>query len=573
MQNYLLSILIFLPLAIALLVALLPQSLVKANKYLALGVSAVQIIISIILYKQFKPLAGINSIEGFQFVEKVSWIDLNLSSFGKISAEYILGVDGLSITMVILSAVVLCIAVLSSWNQTDRSKGYFSLLLILNASILGCFLALDFLLFYLFFEFMLLPMYFLIGLWGGPRREYASIKFFIYTLLGSVLILIVMIALNLSTIDPGRTAVELNLVDNISLVTDDIIVQTQDLLNQGEILPEKMVHTFSLIAMTDSANLVPGSILDIGVVKLVFNYPARFFAFLLIFFGFAIKIPVVPLHTWLPDAHVEAPTAISVILAGVLLKVGAYGLIRTGILIFPEGAIHYSWLIGLLGVISIIYGAMNALASKDLKRLIAYSSVSHMGFVLLGLASLTAEGIGGSIFQMVSHGVISAGLFLIAGVLYDRTHDRMIENYSGLAHKMPKYTVVAVIFFFASMGLPGFSGFIAEVFVLLGAFSSSVIPKWFMITATIGLVLSAAYYLWTIQRMFYGKFYTKSGINNDHLTDLNNREWLMLLPLMLLVVIMGIFPNVVFNLINSSLTFAVDFITNSGVENLKQIIK
>jgi NADH-quinone oxidoreductase subunit M len=557
----------------AFLTLVLPKNKPQHYKFIALGVSVVQLLIMVLIFIQFSPIAGVNDASTFQFVERVQWISMDLSSYGQLSAEYFVGIDGLSVAMVLLSIIVFFIAVISSWRVNDRVKGYFSLLLVLNASVIGCFLALDFLLFYLFFEFMLLPMYFLIGLWGGPRREYASIKFFLYTLFGSVLILIVMIALNLSTIDPAQTAVALELVESTEQVTAEVISQVQLLLQQKAIVSENMVHTFNLVYMTDAGNLIPGSVLDISITKLIFSYPARLLAFLLLFVGFAIKIPVVPLHTWLPDAHVEAPTAISVVLAGVLLKVGAYGLIRTGILIFPDGAINYVWLMGMLGTLSIIYGALNALASKDLKRLIAYSSISHMGFVLLGIASLTSEGAGGSIYQMVSHGIISSALFLIAGVIYDRTHNRMIENYSGLATAMPKYTVVVVLFFFASMGLPGFSGFIAEIFVLLGAFSSPVLPSWMMIVSAFGLVLSASYFLWTIQRMFFGKLHLKAGIEKQDLIDLKTREWLMFIPLILLTFILGVFPNVLLNLINTSVTTLVEFVTSTGLENLKQIVK
>ncbi len=550
----------------------MPSALQKAYKWIVLSVGIIQLIIGISIYLVFKPLAGIDNLNEIQFVEKVSWINLDLSTFGKISAEYFIGIDGLSITMVLLTILIMLIAVVSAWNHSDRAKGFFSLLLILNGAIVGCFVALDFLLFYLFFEFMLLPMYFLIGLWGGPKREYASVKFFLYTLLGSILILIVMIALNLSTIDPVRTAVSLNLAEEATLVDQHMITQVQSMLQQNSIPSTQLVHTFSLTAMTDVKNIIPGSILDINLVKSFLGYPIRLLAFLLLFIGFAIKMPVVPLHTWLPDAHVEAPTSISVILAGVLLKVGAYGLIRTGILIFPEGLIHYAWWLGALGVLSIIYGAMNALASTDIKRLIAYSSVSHMGFVLLGMAAITSEGLSGSIYQMVSHGIISAALFLIAGVIYDRTHNRMIENYSGLAAAMPKYTVVVIIFFFASMGLPGFSGFMAEVFVLLGAFASTVIPKWMMMLATIGLILAAAYYLWTIQRMFFGKLHTKAGINTAQLTDLTAREWLMFIPLILMTLLLGIFPNLILKLINTSVNHMIELVSaGEGVLKLIQL--
>ena len=571
MNGYYLSILIFLPVLVSALVAFLPLSQ-KLTRTITLAVSGVQLLVCAILYSSFSTKSVTYNLDNFSFVENVGWFDLSLGSFGKISASYLLGVDGLGLTMVILSALVLAIATIGSWHTTDRYKGYFALLLLLNGAIIGCFTALDFLLFYLFFEFMLLPMYFLIGIWGGPRREYASIKFFLYTLLGSILILIVMIALNISTIDPIKTAIEVNLIQSSDQFNEGTNAQIHNMLSSGRIPSDKLVHTFSMLNMTDANNLIPGSILDNDTTRALFGYPARLIAFLLLFAGFAIKMPIVPLHTWLPDAHVEAPTSISVVLAGILLKVGGYGLIRSGIMIFPEGLIHYSSLLGFLGVLSIIYGAMNALASKDLKRLIAYSSVSHMGFVLLGIASLTSEGLGGAIYQMISHGIISAALFLIAGVLYDRTHDRMIENYSGIAQKMPKYTVIVIIFFFASLGLPGFSGFIAEVFVLLGAFSSPLLPSWMMIVATLGLILGAAYYLWTIQRMYFGPFHSKVS-KSEVFYDLGRREYLMFIPLVVLSIILGVFPHFVLDLINDTVNVMVDLVTKQGVFTLKSILR
>ncbi|MDZ7649002.1 MAG: NADH-quinone oxidoreductase subunit M [Cytophagales bacterium] len=314
---------------------------------------------------------------------------VELGSWGTLQAEYFVALDGLSLPLVALSVFIMLIATVSSWTIYKNHKGYFLLLLILNAAILGSFCALDFLLFYVFFEFMLLPMYFLIGIWGGPKREYASIKFFLYTLLGSIFILIVMIGLYLSVKTPESG--------------------------------ERIVHTFNVLHMQNITNLIPGTALAIDSSSQLGWYSLRFWAFLLLFIGFMIKLPAVPFHTWLPDAHVEAPTPISVILAALLLKFGGYGLLRFAYPIFPDGAIHFGWLVGLIGLVSIIYGALNALASKDLKRLIAYSSVSHMGFVLLGIASATVEGVTGAIYQMVSHGIISAMLFLLAGVLYDRT--------------------------------------------------------------------------------------------------------------------------------------------------------
>jgi len=509
MQQHLISLLIFTPLVTALIAVFIPAAATKIFRLGALGVTGIQVVFLVVMMQAFVPASGL------QFVEQYNWISLDLGSWGLLKAQYFVAVDGLSFPLVALSVFIMLIATLSSWTIDKNEKGYFILLLILNAAIIGSFTALDFLLFYLFFEFMLLPMFFLIAIWGGPRREYASIKFFLYTLLGSILILVVMIALYISVSEPSQ--------------------------------PGQVVHTFNLLTMTDPANFIPHSILDPNNPWLIGVVDARLWAFLFLFVGFAIKLPMVPFHTWLPDAHVEAPTPVSVILAAVLLKIGAYGLLRIAFPIFPDGAVQVGWLVGLLGLISILYGALNAMASKDLKRLIAYSSVSHMGFVLLGLASLTAEGVTGAVYQLVSHGIISAMLFLLAGVLYDRTHDRMIANYSGLASKMKGFTALVVVAFFASLGLPAFSGFIAEVLVFLGAFKSNsvngVLHESLAVIATLGLVLGAAYYLWTLQRMFFGSFFVKGDVEESTLTDLNLREYLMLVPLAMATVAFGIFPQ------------------------------
>lgn len=516
-MTHLLTYLIFTPIAVALLALFIPAESKKIFRILTLAVSAIQLLLVLALVGQTYPEFG-----SFQLTEKLTWFSINLGSWGILKAEYFLGLDGLSFSMVALSVLVMLIAGISSWTIEKNVKGYFILLWILNGSIIGTFTALDLLLFYLFFEFMLLPMYFLIGIWGGPKREYASIKFLLYTLLGSILILIVLIALVISVQAPasGNT----------------------------------VVHTFNLLHMSDPANFIFGSMLNPDESWMIGPQTARWWAFILLFVGFAIKLPAVPLHTWLPDAHVEAPTPISVILAALLLKVGAYGLLRIAYPIFPDAAMALSSFVALVGVISIIYGALNALASKDLKRLIAYSSVSHMGFVLLGLASLTSEGISGAVYQMFSHGLISAMLFLIAGVLYDRTNDRLINNYSGLTSKMPVFFVFVLIAFFASLGLPGFSGFIAEVMILLGAFASGstnqLISEAFGVAAACGLILGAAYYLWTIQRMFFGPFHVKGTVRPEQLTDLDKREFGMLASLALLILIFGIFPNVLLEYIN-----------------------
>jgi NADH-quinone oxidoreductase subunit M len=517
MQQYLISLLIFLPAVAAFIALFIPAEQSNGFKYLTLVVNLIQFFVLV------AALSIYEVDQGIQLVEKQPWITLSLGTWGVLKAEYFVGIDGLSLPLVALSVFVMTIATISSWTINKNIKGYFILLLILNAAIIGSFTALDLLLFYLFFEFMLLPMFFLIAIWGGERREYASIKFFLYTLLGSILILIVIIGLYVSVHD-----------------------QTGG--------PGTLVHSFNMLNMMDPSNFVSNSILDPNNSWQIGIYNARQWAFLFLFIGFAIKLPTVPFHTWLPDAHVEAPTPVSVILAALLLKIGGYGLIRIAFPIFPEAALYFTWFVGIMGVISIVYGALNAMASKDLKRLIAYSSVSHMGFVLLGVASVTSEGVSGAIYQMFSHGIISAMLFVLVGVIYDRTHDRTISYYSGLSEKMKAFTAFVLIGFFASMGLPGFSGFIAEILVFLGAFkapsTNGLLHEAFAIVATSGLVLGAAYYLWTLQRMFFGPFDVKGQIDPSLLTDINKREYVMLIPMALAALLFGIFPQPIIGVID-----------------------
>jgi NADH-quinone oxidoreductase subunit M len=520
MTNYLLSLILFVPLLVAVGLLLVPSNKVGIFRYATLAAFAVQLVLALVAWCSFDGNHTPDSWDNaFQLVERASWIRMDVPGMGSFVVDYFVGVDGLAMPLVVLSSLVLLIGVISSWTIKEKIKGYFILYLVMGVSVVGCFMALDFFLFYLFFELMLLPMFFLIGIWGGPNRQYASVKFFIYTLVGSLLILVAMVVLFLS-------------------------------VNEGG------VSTFSLVRMMDASSFNADGILSAN--DLIFGIAARTWAFWFLFIGFIIKLPAVPMHTWLPDAHVEAPTAISVVLAGLLLKVGGFGLFRIVFPIFPQEAMDAGLWVAGFGVLAILYGGMNALAQNDVKRMVAYSSVSHMGFVLVGIASLNVQGISGGIFQMVSHGLLSPALFLLAGVIYDRTGDRQIGNFSGLASQLPKFTFFTGLFFFASLGLPGMSGFVGELLVLLGAFGASANHSaWIGPLATLGILVSAAYFIWTLQRMFFGKYWVRKPEWQPAMTDLTLREWLMLAPLAVLTLVLGIFPSVVLNKMAASVEFWV----------------
>ncbi|MCW8849295.1 MAG: NADH-quinone oxidoreductase subunit M [Melioribacteraceae bacterium] len=517
-----LSLITLLPVLGMIIVILIPGKMIKEIKITSLVITFIQVILSILLLSNFDYSAGgIYEASSFQFIEKFRWIEITgLSWIGTIKIDYFLGVDGISVPMILLTSIVSFIAVISSWSITKSIKGYFALFLLLDTGMMGVFVSLDFFLFYVFWELMLLPMYFLIGIWGGPRKEYAAIKFFIYTLFGSVFMLLVMIALYFSA---------------------------NETLADGSI-----VYTFNILALMDPTNYTTDGLLSPLNPD---NY--RLIAYIALFIGFAIKIPMFPFHTWLPDAHVEAPTPISVILAGVLLKLGTYGILRISFPIFPEITQQLAYYIALFGVINIIYGGLVALAQKDFKKMIAYSSVSHMGYVMLGMASMSTTGITGAIFQMFNHGTITAMLFLIVGVLYDRAHSREINGFGGLANEMPMYTGFVTVAFFAAIGLPSLSGFISEALVFVGAFGVVEIRTLTMI-GTLGILIGAAYMLWTLQRIFFGEFNPKW---EGKLPDLTKREYIMLVPLTIMIIFLGIYPSAMLDIMNSSVNTLVEFIT------------
>ena len=481
-----LSFMTFFPLVGAVIIPFLPKGKDEWVKRIALIATIPPLIAAIRLFFLFD-----RSSTALQFVEgPYPWIKT-------FHIEYFMGIDGLSISMILLTALICAICVIASWGIDKSVKGYFSLFLLLDAGMMGVFCALDFFLFYVFWEVMLLPMYFLIGIWGGPRREYAAIKFFLYTLFGSVLMLLVMLAFYFYS--DGNS---------FNMVT---------LANQS-------VHM--------------GPLTTTGF---------RYACWMGLFICFAIKVPIVPFHTWLPDAHVEAPTAISVILAAILLKMGTYGILRICYPLLPDASAYFADMIAVIGMISIVYGALCAMAQKDFKKLIAYSSVSHMGFCLLGMASMTPEGINGAVLQMFNHGTITAMLFLLVGVIYDRAHHRDIDGFGGLAQTMPRYATVTSLAFFAALGLPGLSGFVSEILCFLGGFKTY---RLYTIVSATGVVLTAAYMLWTYQRIFMGKLNEKYA----KLEEINGRELFTLIPLGIIVILLGIYPRFVLDLLNVSLS-------------------
>ncbi len=536
-MNNLLSWIVFLPAIGALVCLFAPKQHIKV---IAVITTLATLVLSLFLFPTF--LAGGTDPTGvfgsrygaLHHIERATWISLP----GKLNIEYFLGIDGLGFPLVILTTFISFLSCLASWNfeHWKINKGiraYFMLFLILETGMLGVFVSLDFFLFYIFWEVMLLPMYFLIGVWGGPRKEYAAIKFFLFTLGGSVLMLVALVAMY--------------------FYSGAAIAAAGGSVASGYQQGVTLTHgSFDLIELATNP-AIQGYFKAGTTVFLGMPFATMMFVFL--FIGFAVKLPAVPVHTWLPDAHVEAPTPISMILAGVLLKMGGYGILRMCYPIFPSAAESdpIAFTLALIGVISIIYGALCAMAQTDFKKLVAYSSVSHMGYVLLGIAVLTPAGFQGAMFQMLAHGISSPMCFFLVGVIYDRAHHREINRFGGLWLTMPRYGTMATIGFFASLGLPGLCWFIGEVWVLLGTFDAGKRFWWaypMAIIAAAAVILTAGYILWLIRRLYLGKETDEYA----GFSDAEPRETFILVPFAILCIAMGIFPmQTVFNFTNGTL--------------------
>jgi len=442
---------------------------------IALVVSVLVFAETLLLWARFNPATA-----DFQFVERYAWIP----QFG---ISYAVGVDGISLFLLVLTGFLTPLALLSSWESVHKkTRAFCMFVLLLEAAMIGVFVSLDLFLFYVFWDAMLVPMYFLIGIWGYERRVYAAVKFILYTMAGSVLMLLAILGLAV--------------------------------LHNAQVGG----YSFDLLRM----------------YQLSIPEPLQFWFFLAFALAFAIKVPLFPFHTWLPDAHVEAPTAGSVILAGVLLKMGTYGLVRFAFPLFPAAAAYFAPMLGLLAVVGIIYGALVAMVQPDMKKLVAYSSVSHLGFVVLGIAAMNTQGVQGAVYQMLNHGVSTGGLFLIVGMLSDRRHTRLISEYGGLKKVTPHLVAAFLIVTLSSIGLPGLNGFVGEFLILLGAFRWN--PKMAAFAAT-GVILSAAYMLWMFQRVNYGPV---TNEKNSRLVDLRTREWFVIVPIIAMAILMGVLPNI-----------------------------
>lgn len=474
-MSNILSVITFLPIVGVLLLLFIPKENHGVLRSVALAITVATFLVTLPV------LTGFQATADYQFVENVPWI-----AAGPFAMRYNIGIDGISFWLVVLTNFIMPIAVLSTWTAVEENvKEYMICLLLLHTGMLGAFISLDLFLFYIFWEVMLIPMYFIIGIWGGKNRVYAAVKFFVYTMAGSLLMLIALIYLYFIGIQSG--------------ITDFSLVHFYDL----KVNPSTQTWLFAAFAL-----------------------------------AFAIKVPMFPVHTWLPDAHTEAPTAGSVILAAILLKMGTYGYIRFAMPLFPEATHQFTPIIATLAVIGIIYAALVAMVQEDVKKLVAYSSVAHLGFVILGLLSLNEQGVTGALLQNLNHGVSTGALFLIVGFIYERRHTRLITDFGGLSKQMPIFATIFMIVTMSSVALPATNGFVGEFLILLGAFESSL--RWWAIIATTGVIFAAVYMLWMFQRVMFGEL---DNPKNQVLSDLNCREIGIMIPLVIMIFVMGVYPN------------------------------
>ena len=503
-----LSILIFLPILLSIPILFFKKDSMRLIKGYALTISLITFVLSIALYFSFSTDSG-----EFQFVQKMPWIKL-------INSFYYVGVDGISLLLILLTTLIFPVSIIASFNPIKiRVKEYYFLLLLLEGALIGVFTSLDLILFYVFWEFILIPMYFLIGIWGGEERVYATVKFFLYTMFGSVLLL-------------------------IGIIWTGILVQ-----------PFAGSFTLDLVQLTALSTYIP---VDKQIILFIF--------FTL---GFLIKVPLFPFHTWLPDAHVQAPTAGSVILAALLLKMGTYGLIRFSLNLFPAAFIKLTPIIAVLAVIGIVYGALLSIVQKDMKKLVAYSSVSHMGFIVLGIFALTNESMQGSIIQMVNHGLSTGALFLFVGMIYERRHTKLISEFGGLRKVMPVFAALFLVVSLSSIGLPGLNGFIGEFLVLVGAFNSyNLGNSWYTIVSSTAVIFSAVYLLWLYQRVMLGPIEKEE---NKVLKDITKSELATIIPLLVFIIWIGVYPNTFLKVSDKSVKKVIMNLDNTKIQMMKNL--
>jgi NADH-quinone oxidoreductase subunit M len=496
-----LSLCIAIPVFFSLVILIMPRSNDSAIRWVALFGSLAAFAMTLVMFASFQ--AG---QAGYQMVEQTTWIR-------SIGAEWHLGVDGISLFLIMLTSLLAVLCVIGSWSGIhEKVKEYHFLFLLMEGALIGVFAAMDLFVFYVMWEVQLIPMFFLIGIWGGPRRIYATIKFFLFTMAGSVLMLAGILYVYFNTVDPATGG-----------------------------------HTFNLIMATEQAN---------------FPLEIQTWLFLAFAIAFAIKVPLFPVHTWLPDAHTEAPTAGSVMLAGVLLKLGTYGFLRFCLPMFPLAAMKFVPLISTLALIGILYGALMAMVQKDVKRLVAYSSVAHLGFVMLGMFALNLEGLSGSLLQQINHGISTGALFLLVGVIYERRHTRQISDYGGIAKVMPIYATLFMIIALSSIGLPGLNGFVGEFLILLGTFASNSV---FAVFGAAGIIFAAVYLLWMYQRVFFGQVVHEENLK---LKDVNFREILVIGVLVVIAIWIGVYPAPLLSRMQPSLELILSRFQGAGMSQL-----